>query len=104
MGTKSDDQYKAEARTANNEVRGVYSWLDPRGNPHMVSYNSGINGYQTMPLARSGIPLPQFPYSLYGSPKFPQVPDLQAESRTNPDDDSGLELFLPRSKGKSGQF
>merc|ERR1711976_1083842 len=43
MGTQSENQFRAEIRDANNEVKGVYSWLDASGNE-----------------------LPPFPYGLYG--------------------------------------
>ena len=47
--------------------------------------NSGINGYQTMPLEKSGIDLPPFPYGLYGAkPK-----DVQGRTKTKADCKSG---------------
>lgn len=76
MGTDSGDSFRAEKRSAQNEVKGVYSWLDPAGQAHTIAYNSGKNGYRTMPLAQSGIILPPFPYSL-SNPK--------AQSRTDED-------------------
>jgi len=85
MGTQSENQFRAEARDANNEVKGVYSWLDALGNEHTVAYNSGINGYQTMPLEKSGIALPPYPYGLYGAkPK-----DVQGRTKTKADCKSG---------------
>ena len=69
MGTDSGSSYRAEARSSDNEVKGVYSWLDSLGHAHTTAFNSGKNGYQTMPLAKSGIILPPFPYSLYGAPR-----------------------------------
>ena len=77
MGTQSENQFRAEARDADNEVKGVYSWLDALGNEHTVAYNSGKNGHVTMPLAKSGLILPPFPYGLYGAkPK-----DIQARTK-----------------------
>jgi len=85
MGTQSENQFRAEARDANNEVKGVYSWLDALGNEHTVAYNSGVNGYQTMPLEKSGIALPPYPYGLYGAkPK-----DVQGRTKTKADCKSG---------------
>merc|ERR1712156_340148 len=66
MGTQSENQFRAEIRDANNEVKGVYSWLDASGNEHTVVFNSGKDGYKIMPLEESGIELPPFPYGLYG--------------------------------------
>jgi len=78
MGTQSENQFRAETRDANNEVKGVYSWLDALGNEHTVAFNSGKDGYHTMPIEKSGIELPPFPYGLYGDrPK-----DIQARTLT----------------------
>merc|ERR1712156_124619 len=66
MGTQSENQFRAEIRDSNNEVKGVYSWLDASGNEHTVVFNSGKDGYKIMPLEESGIELPPFPYGLYG--------------------------------------
>merc|ERR1711976_10855 len=66
MGTQSENQFRAEIRDANNEVKGVYSWLDASGNEHTVVFNSGKDGYKIMPLEESGIELPPFPYGLCG--------------------------------------
>merc|ERR1712223_546055 len=66
MGTQSENQFRAEIRDVNNEVKGVYSWLDASGNEHTVVFNSGKDGYKIMPLEESGIELPPFPYGLYG--------------------------------------
>ena len=74
FGTDSGDHFKVEERSKNNEVKGVYSWLDPSGNAHTVAYNSGIGGYRTLPLASASIDLPKFPYSLYND---------NVQSRTN---------------------
>merc|ERR1712079_95003 len=78
MGTQSENQFRAEFRDANNEVKGVYSWLDASGKDHTVAFNSGKNGHQIMPLEKSGIELPPFPYGLYGDrPK-----EIQARTLT----------------------
>ncbi len=68
MGTDSGDHYRAEVTNPDNEVKGVYSWLDPAGVPHVVAFNSGKSGYRTMPIAKAGLNLPPFPHSLYGNP------------------------------------
>merc|ERR1711935_717392 len=78
MGTQSENQYRAELRDANNEVKGVYSWLDALGKEHTVAFNSGKNGYRTMPLEKSGIDLPPFPYGLYGD----RPEEIQARTLT----------------------
>lgn len=65
MGTDSGDHFRAESRDKNNEVQGVYGWIDPSGSTHTIAYNSGIHGYRTVPVSSSGITLPPFPKSLY---------------------------------------
>merc|ERR1711953_888126 len=78
MGTQSENQFRAEIRDSNNEVKGVYSWLDASGNEHTVVFNSGKDGYKIMPLEESGIELPPFPYGLYGDkPKEIQARTLK---------------------------
>ena len=84
MGTDSGDHFRAESRDKDNEVKGVYSWIDPSGDAHTVAYNSGKNGHRTVPLSSSGIVLPPFPYSLYGNvnqARTNNVPDLRLESK-----------------------
>ena len=82
MGTKSADSFRAEeTKTGQNEVKGVYSWLDPNGSPHLVAFNSGQQGYRTLPLQKAGLALPPFPYGLY------QPRPLQIQSRSKDDDD-----------------
>ena len=78
MGTQSENQFRAEIRDANNEVKGVYSWLDASGNEHTVVFNSGKDGYKIMPLEESGIELPPFPYGLYGD----KPEEIQARTLT----------------------
>ena len=73
VGTDSGDHFTAEARDKDNEVKGVYSWIDPRGESHTVTYTSGKHGYKTLPLKKSGLDLPPFPYSLYGTPPKEQI-------------------------------
>ena len=52
---------------------------------NIYTVNSGINGYQTMPLEKSGIDLPPYPYGLYGAkPK-----DVQGRTKTKADCKSG---------------
>ena len=96
MGTDSGDHFRAESRNKDNEVKGVYSWIDPSGDPHTVAYNSGKNGHRTVPLSSSGIVLPPFPYSLYGNVNQARaknnVPDLRLESK-NPENEP--QLYTP---------
>lgn len=89
MGTDSGHQFKAELRMANNEVKGVYSYLQPNGSPYTVAYTAGVNGYRTMPLAQLGLALPPFPYSLYGAPNlarggFTQLPEARVPDLVYP--------------------
>ena len=66
MGTESEKQYRAEIRSKDNEVKGVYSWVDALGNAHTVAYNADSkNGYRTLPIDRAGLQLPNYPYGLY---------------------------------------
>ena len=65
MGTDSGSDYRAEIRDPNNEAKGIYSWLDALGNAHTTAFNSGQNGYRVLPVPKSGIVLPPFPYGLY---------------------------------------
>lgn len=106
MGTDSGDHFRAESRDKNNEVQGVYGWIDPSGSTHTIAYNSGIHGYRTVPVSSSGITLPPFPKSLYATsaekrskpaifggptiqirPKLPFVGPIEESNRDFGDDD-----------------
>ena len=54
--------------------------------------NLGVNGYQTMPLEKSGIALPPYPYGLYGAkPK-----DVQGRTKNKADCKSGKYFYYIR--------
>ena len=59
--------------------------------------NSGVNGYQTMPLEKSGIVLPPYPYGLYGAkPK-----DVQGRTKTKADCKSGKYINIHTVKSRA---
>jgi hypothetical protein len=35
------DSYRAEFRSTSGQIRGIYSWINPDGSPHTLTYNLG---------------------------------------------------------------
>eukprot|EP00093_Oithona_nana_P004761 04761.XXX_56324_55355_1 [CDS] Oithona nana genome sequencing. len=84
MGTDSGSHYRAEIKDANNEAKGIYSWIDPLGNAHTTAFNAGQNGYQVLPVPKSGLVLPPFPYGLYRPRPQEAQARIKIESKPEP--------------------
>ena len=84
MGTDSGSHYRAEIKDANNEAKGIYSWIDPLGNAHTTAFNAGQNGYQVLPVPKSGLVLPPFPYGLYQARPQEAQARIKVESKPEP--------------------
>ncbi len=92
FGVDLGDVYRAEIRSPNGVVRGVYSFLGPDGVPHTIPYSnvggtSGVDvdvgvdaehnaagGYASVPFSQLGIALPPYPYALYGANRVNKPP------------------------------
>ena len=89
IGTDSGTHFRAEIKDANNEAKGIYSWIDPLGNAHTTAFTAGQKGYQVLPVPKSGLSLPPFPYGLY------QPRPQEAQARIKESDRPEPPLYRP---------
>ncbi|CAB4055958.1 unnamed protein product [Lepeophtheirus salmonis] len=65
----TDNSFRAETRSPDGSVKGVYGWVSPGGKPIRVAFKSDAkNGYQTFQeVKKLNVDLPPLPSKLYAS-------------------------------------
>ena len=80
----TESSFKVESRSAEGEVRGVYSYLQPNGLPHTVAYiadGQDGKGFRTYPIQAVIPQLPPFPYSLQSEMAEASLPQSAIEGK-----------------------
>ena len=80
----TESSFKVESRSAEGEVRGVYSYLQPNGLPHTVAYiadGQDGKGFRTYPIQTVIPQLPPFPYSLQSEMAEASLPQSAIEGK-----------------------
>ena len=80
----TESSFKVESRSAEGEVRGVYSYLQPNGLPHTVAYIADGHdgkGFRTYPIQAVIPQLPPFPYSLQSEMAEASLPQSAIEGK-----------------------
>ena len=80
----TESSFKVESRSAEGEVRGVYSYIQPNGLPHTVAYiadGQDGKGFRTYPIQTVIPQLPPFPYSLQSEMAEASLPQSAIEGK-----------------------